>query len=535
MSRTDLAPRQNAPRHIPPGILETVTRTVLGRSGVERGAEITFRCPVPRHPDEHPSARWNLCKGTWYCDVCKIGGSALDLADRLGIEMPVRRPRPSRTPARRIAAVYPYHRADGTLLFEVVRYEPKDFRQRRPDGAGGWLWNLHGIEPVLYHLPQLLSSHDKVVLVEGEKDADRLRECGLIATTSPMGAGKWHDGYTATLAGREVVILPDDDDPGRAHAQKVAAQLHAAGCTVQVVTLSGLPEHGDVSDWLDLGFTVDDLIELIHETPVWTPDDATPDFPPVTDIAPRSFALTDTGNAERLVARFGQHIRYNYDRGIWLVWNGTHWAEDQAGRMEQLAKSAVRAIPEEVATLAGDGYRRTLKWALASESARARAAMIDLARSEVGIPVESKGLDADPWLLNCQNGTLNLRTGQLRDHDPDDLITRLMPVEYDPDTRCPTFLTFLDRVFAQDAELIAYVQQMLGYSLTGSTREQVIFIAHGTGANGKSTLLATIATLLADYAAHADTDSFLQRDRDGIGDQRRQAALRGARQEVHGR
>jgi len=246
-----------------------------------------------------------------------------------------------------------------------------------------------------------------------------------------------------------------------------------------------------------------------------------------TDEAPAVFACTDTGNAERLVERHGRDVRYNHGRGVWHVWTGTHWSEDATGRMDQVAKETARSIPSEAAALQDEAYIRHLKWASSSESAGKRAAMVDLARSEGGIPVRPEHLNADDWLLNVANGTLDLRTGNLRINRRDDLITRCLNTPYDPEATCPTFLEFLSRIFAGNMDLINYVQRMIGYALTGSTREQAIFIAFGSGSNGKSTLLGTIAGLLQDYAAEADTDSFLEQHGDRIREDI--AALDGAR------
>jgi len=226
--------------------------------------------------------------------------------------------------------------------------------------------------------------------------------------------------------------------------------------------------------------------------------------------------LTDTGNAERLVARYGQIIRFNWGRNVWHVWSGRHWEEDRTGQMGQLAKETVRGIPQEAQGLEGESYTKVLKWAAASESAGKRAAMIDLARSEPGIPVRPHELDADPWLLNVANGTLDLRTGDLHPHHPNDLITRLIDVPCDPNAPCPTFLSFLSDIFEGNRELIGYVQRIVGYSLTGSIREQMVIIGYGSGSNGKSTLNGTLRRLLGDYAADADADSFMERKSDAI-------------------
>ncbi len=242
----------------------------------------------------------------------------------------------------------------------------------------------------------------------------------------------------------------------------------------------------------------------------------------------KTFRRTDTGNAERLVNQHGQNIRHNYSRGVWLVWTGTHWADDVDGQLERLAKTTVRSIPEEAKLSESEiEFKEILKHAIASEAAGRRRAMIELARSESNVAVQAKDLDTHPWLLNVKNGTIDLRTGRLGAHRREHLLTRCLDTPYDPEAQCPIWLRFLDRIFNGNAELIAYLQRMAGYSLTASTREQVIFILFGTGANGKSTFQVTLSTLLGTYATSANTDSFLERK----GDQIREdiVALDGAR------
>jgi hypothetical protein len=178
-------------------------------------------------------------------------------------------------PKGKIVVTYDYHDAAGNLLFQVCRMEPKRFLQRRPDGAGGWIWNLTGIEPVLYHLPELVSAA-LVYKVEGEKDVDRLRALGLMATCNAMGAGKWRKNYNWHLKGKAVVILPDNDKAGKDHAQNVARELHGIAASVKVIELPGLPEKGDVSDWLDAGGTLEQLRGLVQAAPEWDPATAPP-------------------------------------------------------------------------------------------------------------------------------------------------------------------------------------------------------------------------------------------------------------------
>jgi hypothetical protein len=172
-------------------------------------------------------------------------------------------------------ATYDYRDAAGRLLYQTVRKEPKGFYQRRADGAGGWLYNLDGVDRVLYRLPDLLAagSDDWVFVVEGEKDADRVVSLGLVATTNVGGAGKWRDRYSETLRGRRVCLLPDQDEPGRKHALDVAASLVQHGAAeVKVLLLPGLPEKGDVSDWLNEGHEAEEVLKRAEQAPKWEPE-----------------------------------------------------------------------------------------------------------------------------------------------------------------------------------------------------------------------------------------------------------------------
>jgi putative DNA primase/helicase len=163
----------------------------------------------------------------------------------------------------RIAATYDYTDEDGRLLYQAVRMDPKDFRQRQPDGKGGWVWNIKGVRLVLYHLPGLLKRVNETVFIcEGEKDVHSLEAMGLLATCNPMGVGKWRPEYSELLRGRSVVILPDNDEPGRKHAAAVAADLLRVAASVGIVELPGLPTKGDFTDWRNAGGTFERFREL---------------------------------------------------------------------------------------------------------------------------------------------------------------------------------------------------------------------------------------------------------------------------------
>jgi hypothetical protein len=209
---------------------------------------------LPHQPNLYVSERGFICH------ACGEKGGLRQLANRLGIEW-------ERIPPE---ATYDYRDADGQLLFQAVRYPGKRFCFRRPDGKGGWIYDLKGVQRVLYRLPDILSNPDAVVyVVEGEKDADRLAKEGLVATTNPGGAGKWRDEYSHTLTDRDVVVVPDNDPPGLRHAAQVARSLIGAARSVKVVDPPGLAPKGDVSDWLNAGHTRAELEGLVQRATVY--------------------------------------------------------------------------------------------------------------------------------------------------------------------------------------------------------------------------------------------------------------------------
>lgn len=178
-----------------------------------------------------------------------------------------------------LTRTYNYHDEADALLFQVLRYEQdegKTFRQRSPDPAApdGWRWQLGNVRRVLYRLPGLLSAARDgwVFLVEGEKDADALAAQGIVATCNAGGAGKWRPEYCEALRGRRVAMLPDNDKKGREHSEQAAHSLLGIAADVRIVSLPGLPDKGDVSDWLAAGGTPAQLIVLAEAAPVWTPE-----------------------------------------------------------------------------------------------------------------------------------------------------------------------------------------------------------------------------------------------------------------------
>jgi putative DNA primase/helicase len=231
-------------------------------------------------------------------------------------------------------------------------------------------------------------------------------------------------------------------------------------------------------------------------------------------ITPTSKALTDLGNAERLIANHDEELRYCDPLGGWLFWDGSRWRRDESGQVYRWAIETARAIYTEASIEEEPEKRAKLAvWATRSESAQRLDAMVKLARNLA--PATPDEFDADPWLLNVENGTLDLRTGELWEHNRGDMLTKLAPTKYDPEATAPTWATFLERVMP-DAETRAFLQRAVGYSLTGSVGEEVLFVTYGTGRNGKSKFLGAIQdTLGRDYAQQMPPEAIMLKKGEG--------------------
>jgi putative DNA primase/helicase len=238
--------------------------------------------------------------------------------------------------------------------------------------------------------------------------------------------------------------------------------------------------------------------------------------------------LTDAGNAARFALQHRAWARYVYAWRTWLLWSGQCWRRDPGDGAMRMAKATAEGIYLEAGGARSEEERKQIaKWAIASESEPRLRAMLTLAQSEPGIPVTPEELDADRMLLAGQNGTVDLRTATLRPARREDLITKCVPVAFDPAATCTTFDAFLERIFAGNARVIGFLQRAIGYSLTGDTTEQCLFVLWGGGSNGKSTLLTTAVTVLGEYAMSTRPETFMVKKGDTIPND--VAQLKGAR------
>ena len=437
-------------------------------------------------------------RGRWFDHEQNIGGGVLDLIlrEQGGTKAEARnwlkqrghltddKPRQY----RRIVQAYRYTDEAGNLLFEACRMEPKSFRQRQPDGRGGWNWSVKGVRQVPYRLPELVNAKDgaTVYIVEGEKDADRLAGIGLTATTNAGGAGKWRAEFADHFPGKRVAILPDNDTAGRDHARKVLTSLRTKGIDVKIIDLPDLPDKGDVSDWIDKGGNVEALQRLY--------DEAQDQPKTVAGVIPD---LTEDGVALSFTDRHGGKLRFDHDQGRWFMWRGDRWKPDNT----HLAYSYCREIARELSERLKEPQRVPFR------KAAFAAGVERMARSDRAHAVTSEGWDNDPYLLGCPGVTVDLRTGQHLPPDPAHGITKQAAVRPE-EGACDLWMNFLHEVCENDTSMVRFLQQWCGYCLTGDTREHALLFVYGPGGNGKSVFLETVAHILADYATTSSMDTF---------------------------
>lgn len=427
---------------------------------------------------------------------------------------------------------------------------------------------------IIYNLPavrEAVLAGEEVYINEGEKACDAMAFYELVGTCQPEGVGKgvrletrWLPEHTKEFAGALVTIVADRDAVGEAYASYVGSCLLGVATRVRIVQSATLGEKDDGFDHLKAQFTPGDFVvrdDLLDNSCCRTngagrevasggasrnalagkgkkpPGDGGSRVEVIEDREPRDFPLTETGNAERLVYYFGQDLRWCPDLGNWLVWEGHRWKEDKTGDslVQQKALATARLIQKQ----AYAGYRkvdeeedggtrsifgkkmtkseraRMFKYGLDAEDHAQRRNMVSLAKWIPGVAVLAEDFDADDMLCGVPNGVIDLRTGELRRGRRDDLISKRLGCDYDPDAQCPEFDEFLAWALGWPAapapglsgeklqefnDLVGFVDTLMGYTLSGSAQEELFVFAHGSGGNGKGTLFRLIEAIMGDYA-----------------------------------
>lgn len=418
------------------------------------------------------------------------------------------------TPARRTKQVAPvdelgpatakwdYLDAEGKLIAVVYRYDPPGGKKEfRPWDAKRRKMTPPEPRP-LYHQPGMVAV-DTVVLVEGEKSAQALIETGVCATTAMHGANAPVEKTDwSPLAGKVILIWPDKDKPGWEYADRASQAILMAGARTCHILYppEDAPEGWDAADARAEGFDVagfiahgprmqmhlvdDDPSSAAHgtgpEEAVWGTEDA--------------LALTFT-------RRYQRDWRYVAAWGKWLMWDGQRWRSEDTLAATDLVRHVCRQ-----ASLKASNTKTASKLAGSSTVGGVER----LARADRRHAGTTEEWDADPWLVNTPGGVVDLRSGRMRPHDRNDRMTKVTTATISPGTQCPTWQQFLRQATGDDVDLMAYLQRVFGYCLTGSTQEHALFFLYGTGANGKSVFVNTLFTLVGDYAANAPMDTFME-------------------------
>jgi putative DNA primase/helicase len=524
-------------------------------------------CPHPDHDDSHPSAAIYCGEdGAWRvkCHSCGFGGDIYDLraamqhrdvkailaevrAAEKAPYRPAPQPRDAAPDMQAIATRYHAAITDDQLmsLANDLGVSADSLRRLRV----GWCEHHRAYSfPMSNHAGEVtgirLRKGDAKFSEKGSRD-------GLFIPTHLSGKGPLGiaEGGSDTAAGldrgidfigrsnnssraceemlvkylrnhpRDEAWIGHDNDPTGSKAAEATLRSaeRLANAIVPIVStvkvFSPPPPCKDLREWCNAGHSADELISLAENTPIWTrtPPETLAEEEPSTHERSASDELIDTdiANAARFVARCGDRLRYCYETGQWFAWNERRWEPDQMGRVMALAKETAKSIFDDAKAADGNRQQSLARWAITSQKRERISAMIELAKPDLAVLVRS--LDADPYALNVENGVINLRTGELHPHDPSRLMTKISPVAYVPGAQSARWESFLDQIFANDQELIGYVQRFHGAALTGDANDQLLPVYYGSGANGKSTLLDCISFVMGGYADEAPPDLLIQR------------------------
>jgi len=406
---------------------------------------------------------------------------------------------------QRISKIYDYKDAGGNLLFQVVRFEPKSFAQRRPFNDG-FVWGLGEVEPVLYRLPEMLQGIkdcETIFICEGEKDADNLTALGFIATTCPMGAGKWQKKYTEAFQGCcEAVIIADKDEPGRAHAQTVASELTEVCIVVKVMEMPDIDGTAvkDVSDWLTAGGTPAAFLELLKTCPRWSSSQKEAPAPVSSDL-------------QTLISQYGDPYYLSKDGAVTAInqsfWASLHQAEhiqlfepderefyryDPASGLYSVISEAT--IKQEIAARILDVSRDQGLPSL--ERKRNNSSQNHIVAQLKGISEKKNAFRRDNRIVHLANGVIVFKPNGEADFcafSPDYCSRNQCPIPFDAAAKCDRFFDelLIPSVSADDALLL---QKYTGLCLLGNNLIQKLLILDGKPGRGKSTLALIIQKLV---------------------------------------
>ena len=495
-------------------------QTIADKLEAKSSGPDSWMAKCPAHEDHKPSLSIKST-GDKVLLKCFAGCTTDAVCAALGITVKDLFNKPATAPAqKKIVATYDYTDEAGALLYQVVRFDPKDFRQRKPDGKNGWDWKIGDTRRVLFRLPDVVNAIERdatIFICEGEKDCLALAGIGLCASCNAGGAEssptgkKWLPDYTAALSGASVVILPDRDAPGRLHAQIVATHLHGVAASVRIVELPDINGRTvkDAADFVAAGGTAEDIARLLEGVAEFAPadlempaEDASPvarDADPVDpEIVMEHGAPYFTGGKLATVQSLGEgywasayakstrvlfdpleraFFSYDPETGLW----GKRTTDDIAKGLRAILLAHSRRVPD-------IGLEKHIK----------HAGLVGVIAALRGLVQREDAFSDPPRGIHVANGYLELGedgTHHLREFSPEDYSRNQSPIAYDPEATCPRFLNELLRP-AIPEEDTGLLQRWTGIALCGHNFAQRFLILDGIGGRGKGTFCLLVQGLL---------------------------------------
>ncbi len=496
-----------------------------------------WRCLCPAHDDASPSLDIDPGADGRLLFACRASCSNADVLAALksrGLWPPA-----GDTPRRTTAAAPPSHgkfgrptdtyrylSASGDLVGVVCRWDLEDGKQILPalPTATGWRWAAMPAPRPLYRLGDLLRRTDaQVLVVEGERKADDAAMLlpDLVVVSWAGGSQAMPQTDWTPLAGRRVLMWPDNDDPGDKAMARVAGMLMPIAAEIKLIRRDTSKTKGwDVGEAIRTdGWSADQVVEFMQaRVEVWADKPPAVQSSPVTQLRqtsspiPKPALIAPPTNSEDMIAeefcrRHATNMRHVAAWGRWFHWSGTHWKEELTLLAFDMARHVARdfaAAAEEYKPGSGKSIAQSRTW----------AGVVRAVAADRRVGVASDIWDTDKWTLNTPGGTVDLRSGEVRPANPNDHITKITNTAPDFAMPTPEWNKFIARVTNESAELISFLRRMAGYSLTAETREHALFFLYGLGANGKSTFVNTIAGCMGDYAVTSPIETFTEQKSD---------------------
>lgn len=531
--------------------------------GVTRFKDNSFQCKCPVHHDH--TASMTVSKGKKGILIhCHAGCETKSILEAVGLResdlfydsnvTKVKqdwKDRLEHSKKKKIVEIYDYVDQGGKYLYSKIRFE-KDENGKKEMLYGvlnkekDWFqYGLKGKHKTLYNLPEIREAAAQkrtIYYVEGEKDVETLRGLGLIATTAGS-SGDWRRFFSMYFSGIDVVLLPDNDEAGEKLTTRIISDLIGVVNSIKVVKTSER-DHGDVTDYFQDGYTIEDFNKLVRETEFIpqnqgkdvdkpTKKKAIPQWikEKVAELGPEiNYSYDDRGNGDLFADVFKDVCRFNSTAKCWCCYNGKFWEEDRA---ELIAAENAKMLQDALliyATTIEDYKEREEygKHVMKIGRQQVRKNMIYDARSKY--PVKAEQFDQHKELFNCKNGTYNLETGVLQKHNPNNYISKISNVYYDPAAKSTEIQKTMNTILQGNKENIEYIQKIFGMALSGITNEEKLFLLYGaTTRNGKSTIVETYLYMIKDYGITMQPETLALSKKDSRTANGDIARLKGAR------